>query len=52
MKVSSETMIVLGALLLAALMAGQESRNEWKVTYSRTSRHGAFWYPAIQPRQP
>jgi hypothetical protein len=26
---------VLGALLLAVLMAAQESRNEWKVTYSR-----------------
>ena len=30
MKVSSETMIVVGAVLLAALMAGQESRNEWQ----------------------
>ena len=36
MRVSSESMIVLGALLLAVLMAGQESRNEWKLTYSRT----------------
>ena len=36
MRASSESMIVLGALLLAVLMAGQESRNEWKVTYSRT----------------
>jgi hypothetical protein len=36
MRASSESMIVLGALLLAVLMAGQESRNEWKVTYCRT----------------
>ena len=35
MRASSESMIVLGALLLAVLMAGQESRNEWRVTYSR-----------------
>ncbi len=34
MKVSSETMIVAGAVLLAALMAAQESRNEWHVSYS------------------
>ena len=36
MKVSSETMIIAGALLLAALMAGQEARNEWKLTGSGT----------------
>ena len=35
MRASSESMIVLGALLLAVLMAGQESRNEWRVAYSR-----------------
>ena len=36
MRISSETMIIAGAVLLAALMAGQETRNEWKLTSSDT----------------
>jgi hypothetical protein len=32
MKLSSETWIVVGAVLLAALLAGQEVRNEWTLT--------------------
>lgn len=36
MKVSSETLIVLGAVLLAALMAGQEHHDGWKLTGSGT----------------
>jgi hypothetical protein len=34
MKVSSETMIISGAVLLAALMAAQEHRNAWNLSYS------------------
>jgi hypothetical protein len=53
MKTSSDTTIVIGAVLLAALLAGQESRNQWKVTYSGTpgmvqfgverSKPGSHW---------
>ena len=36
MKASTETMIVLGGVLLAVLLTGQERRNEWKAGYSST----------------
>ena len=36
MKASSETTIIIGAVLLAALMAAQEHRTGWKVSYSDT----------------
>ena len=36
MKTSTETMIVLGGVLLAVLLTGQERRNEWKAGYSST----------------
>src|SRR3954471_11468918 len=32
MKIASETWIVVAAVLLAALLAAQETRNEWKLT--------------------
>jgi hypothetical protein len=36
MKLSSESWIVIGAVVLAALLAGQEARNEWKLTRSNS----------------
>jgi hypothetical protein len=36
MKAPTETTIVLGGVLLAVLLAGQERRNEWNVGYSST----------------
>jgi hypothetical protein len=32
MKLSSESWIVIGAVVLAALLAAQEARNDWKIT--------------------
>jgi hypothetical protein len=49
MRASSESMIVLGALLLAVLMAGQESRNEWKITYSRNPEMVNFGIQRTSP---
>ena len=38
MKLSSETWIVVAAVLLAALLAAQEPRNQWTLTRGDSPR--------------
>ena len=49
MRTSSETMIVIGAVLLAVLLSGQESRNEWKASWSDTPGMVYFEVERHQP---
>jgi hypothetical protein len=49
MKISSESLIVAGALLLAALMAAQEHRNQWKICRSGASDRVNFTIEQSQP---